>query len=356
MLPTSRLWTTLAILSGSLGAHGRALAAPGPPTASPPTQAEPSTSTGGYWLSIDMVGAAQDRADAVTSLQVDLRGARVPTDATPPGVFIGSTRAVQTGLAWVARHAFTAAVSTDEPPRIATTAAPVPGGALLDRHQVMVRAFVISGATPEGGLRPIDWPTDQRLVLPATLPWTPAGLMADHAPLFAAPAAIVPPAAQRHAMAHRSGGLFVLGWLDRCTERQADRRPRCLRWAQVVARDGDRFTPGYLPAYLVAPHEGWVRGAGLLPRAQVLRSGVVDGIAQLLVLARDRHGALHRKRLTGPMREQSFPATRVRVRGDVATIEIEGEPAQALALDATLDLRIRGSSSDPAISPAPTPL
>jgi hypothetical protein len=77
----------------------------------------------------------------------------------------------------------------------------------------------------------------------------------------------------------------VLGELDRCEGRGATRR--CLRWAQVVARDGDTFSPGYLPLAQVAEIDAWLRLAGAeLPRVQVrpiaLRGerGVVQVIAR----------------------------------------------------------------------------
>ena len=298
---------------------------------------------GGYWLSAELVGDASSRSDAVTSLEsagVDAR--RHPIDEPPPGAFVGSVADVQTALGWVSRHAFPATTSNGEPDTLWTVDAPVPGGALLDAHGVVVRALIVSGATPEHGLRTIAWPADQRGLLPPDLPWVAAALLVDRAPLFAAPAPRVPPAVERHAMVYRSGGLFVLGWLDRCTPDEG----RCLRWAQVVARRGDRFVAGYLPAYLIAPQGAWVPGSGSLPRALLVRSGTEGDDASLLLVARDRRGELHRKRVSIPMTNgdagvRRFPATTLTVEGERAHVDAPGVERITVPLDASIDLRVR---------------
>ncbi|MBL4686164.1 MAG: hypothetical protein JKY37_16340, partial [Nannocystaceae bacterium] len=127
------------------------------------------------------------------------------------------------------------------------------------------------------------------------------------------------------------------GWLDRC-DTEGD---QCLRWCQVVARNGDRFVAGYLPAYLVTRQDSWVRGAAALPRAQLIRSGTRNKSAQLLLIARDRHGTLHRKRIAVPLRAGQFPTTTPRVEGDWALIGVgETEPLK-IALDDSMDVRHR---------------
>jgi len=314
-------------------------AAPAAPAA-PPTDPATSPPTGGYWLSAELAGDASSRADAVGSLETNgVDTQRRPIDVEPPGAFVGSLPDVQSTLGWVARHAFIQAASEGEPDTLWTVDAPIPGGGLLEAHGVLLRSLIVSGATPEHGLRTIAWPADQRGLLPSGVPWVAAALLVDRAPLFAAPAAVLPPAAQRHAMVHRSGGLFVLGWLDRCTE---DRK-RCLRWAQVVARRGDRFSAGYVPAYLVAPQGAWVPGSGALPRALLVRSGVEEGEAALVLVARDRHGELHRKRLRLPMLEggQRYPAATLKVDGERATVSAPGVEPMTVALDSGMDRRIR---------------
>lgn len=306
--------------------------------AAPPDDTSDDTPVGGYWLSAELAGDASDRADAIASLETDgVDATRRPIDAEPPGAFIGSLPDVQAALGWVSRHAFTKATSDGEPDTLWTVDAPVPGGGLLEAHDVLVRSLIVSGATAEHGLRTIAWPSDQRGLLPPALPWSAAALLVDQAPVFAAPAPVVPPAAERHAMAHRSGGLFVLGWLDRCT---ADGK-RCLRWAQVVARHGDRFSAGYLPGYLVAPQDAWIPGSGVLPRALLVRSGVEDGQASLLLVARDRHGELHRQRLRLPMLDDRFPDAKLTVEGERAFIDAPGLERITVELTAAMDLRIR---------------
>jgi len=323
---TRRGWlcgvTTALLLSGSPATHAAPPSAP--------------SERGGYWLSVDCVGDTAALTDAHAALRDGLELTRAPSEESPPGALLGSTDEPTDAIAWLARHAFAAAVSTGSPERISTVPAPVPAGALVHDHGVVVRAFIVTGATASGALREVAWPADQRSLLPPGLEWTAASLTVDRAPLFAAPAPTVPPAAQRHAMVRRTGGLFVLGWLDRC-----DDSGRCLRWAQVVARTGDRFMPGYVPAFMVAAQHAWVRGGAALPRAQVLRSGVRDGHAELLLLARDRHGELHRKRVTAPMIDGKFPSTDLKVEGDWITLQIAGLHALRIAADATMDLRSR---------------
>lgn len=328
-----RSWSAAAVVAVAM--LGSAPATAAPPPSPPPT---------GVWLSVELVGDAGARAAALEALTEDTDRSLQPRDAEPPGAYLGSAPSAADAVAWIARHAFTASTSAGEPDRINEVAAPSPGGPELERHGVFVRAWVVTGATLEGGLRSIAWPTDQRELLPPESGWVGAALTVQQAPLFAAPAPTVPPAAQRHAMARRAGGLFVLGWLDRC-----DARRRCLRWAQVVARDGDRFTAGYLPAYLVAQRDAWVRGDAALPRAQLIRIGSDATQAHLLLIARDRHGALHRRPLAMPLVEGGFPAAEVVVEGEWSEVRVaDGAPIR-IELNATMDVRVR----QPAPSPEP---
>jgi hypothetical protein len=175
--------------------------------------------------------------------------------------------------------------------------------------------------------------------VPPDLPWASAVLLADRAPLFAAPAAHVPPASERYAQVRKSGSLFILGYADRCTAATGERV--CLRWAQVVARDSDDFRGGYLPAFQVARVDGWVRGAGQNPRVQVLAAGTAGASAQFVLVARTRDGQLHRRTLVTPLVGDAYPAARVRVDGYWATVEFTGAPPQRHALDASLDARVR---------------
>ena len=203
----------------------------------------------------------------------------------------------------------------------------------------MLHALSVRGRSIDGSTRAIRWPQTTAEVTPPGLPWLPAVLLTDRAPLFAAPSARVPPAAERFAHVRRSGHLWILGHVDRCSAAAGERV--CLRWAQVVAREGDEFRAGYLPAYQLAPIDGWRRGAGAAPRAMVLASGTIGARAQFLLIARTRDGGLHRKTLEAPLVGDAFPAARVRVEGEWATIEFTGAKAQPVVLDASLDARER---------------
>jgi hypothetical protein len=209
-------------------------------------------------------------------------------------------------------------------------------------------ALTVQGRTAEGNARTIQWPKDQSELLPPELPWIPAALVPDRAPLFAAPAARIPPTSERYAMVRRAGGLFVLGALDRCDDRApplpgSNQPParECLRWYQVVARDGERFQAGYLPAFQVAIVEDWQRGQGALPRAQLIASGTRGGAAQFVLLARARDNSLHRVTLEAPLDGDAFPEATLRVDGDWAEVRFAGAAPRRIALDASMDARAR---------------
>lgn len=328
--------TTLGALALGLAAR-TATPAPGPSLAAPEVR-------GGYWLGVDLVGPAAAQQGAATELGEGLL-VQTPAEVAPPGVLVGHVAEAPQALQWIADHAFEPRPPPLPDPRgLQRVPAPAPAGGLLERHGAIVAAFIVSGATSELRPREIDWPLDQAAVLPAGSPWQPAALVPDHAPLFAAPAPVIPPAAERHAMAHRRGGLYVLGWVDRCTEDAGGLR--CLRWAQVVARDGDRFTPGYLPMLQVTASDAWVRGEGVLPRAQLQPVGLALGAAQWVLYGRGRDNVLHRRTLHAPATSRGWPMSHVSVEGDVAIVSLGDEPPLRLALDATLDARPRGGESD----------
>ncbi|MCX4244571.1 hypothetical protein [Paraliomyxa miuraensis] len=323
MARRNRQWLAAAL--GALAVLGASPAVPAPAT------------PGGYWLSVDLVGPAAAQQQAATELAGDLV-LREPADVAPPGLLLGHVDEVSQALRWIDDYAFE--------PRLHMPAellalhqgpAPAPAGGLIDRHGVIAAAFIVSGATEQLRPREIAWPLDQAAVLPPDSTWIPAALVPDHAPLFAAPAPVVPPASERFGMVHRRGGLFVVGVVDRCTQTRSD--ASCLRWAAVVARNGDRFTPGYLPMMQVAPTDAWVRGEGDLPRAQLVAIGLAAGQAQWLLLARGRDDQLHRRTLAAPARDGGWPRSHLRVEGDLALVELGLEPTLSLALDATLDAR-----------------
>ena len=299
-----------------------------------PEPAPPKT-RGGYWLSVDLLGPAAAQQAAVTELSEGLP-LRDPAETPPPGIMVGHVGEVTEALRWGARFAFEPRPTLPpHPAALQRVPAPEPAGGLRRRHGATLAAFVVSGATPELRPRTIEWPVDQSAILPSGSTWLPGALIPTRAPLFAAPAPVVPPAAHAHAMAHRRGGLFVVGWVDRCTEAPN----QCLRWAQVIVRDGNRFSPGYLPMFQVALRTSWVRGEGALPRAQLIATRTLDQEAQFVLLARSRDNQLHRRTLHTAKAADGWPRSSLRIEGDVGIVTLGDDPPVALALDATLDAR-----------------
>lgn len=349
-----RTWVTALAAGLAILAARPAATAPASPPAPPVAPTPPAARSGGYWLSVDLVGPAAAQQGAATELGEGLL-VQEPADVAPPGVLVGHAADVQQALQWIADHAFEPAPAPPpEPTALHRAPAPAPAGGLLERHGALLAAFIVSGATPELRPRAIDWPHDQAAVLPAGSTWIPAALVPETAPLFGAPAPAVPPAAERFAMAHRRGGLWLLGWRDRCTEHE-QAGPRCLRWAQVVARDGDRFTPGYVPMFQVAVTDAWVPSASALPRAQLVPMGLADGRAQWLLLARGRDGVLHRATLDAPTFDDGWPGSGVVVTGDHAIVTLGDAPPLDLRLDASLDARPPEPDEDPDEAAPPAP-
>ncbi|MBL9102133.1 MAG: hypothetical protein JNL82_14305 [Myxococcales bacterium] len=309
---------------------------PDPLSASAPPLAPAAAD--GYWLAARLLGPPEAVAAARRTLAADL-GASVDAAGT-----LGARPSLAEAVQWLARWSFSgdplpalAAAPADLP--LHQGPAPIPGGALYRDHGVVLHALTITGRSGDGGTRTIRWPQTASEIVPPDLPWVTGVLLADRAPLFAAPAAHVPPAGERHALVRRSGSLFILGYTDRCTAESGARV--CLHWAQVIARDGDEFHAGYLPAFQVARVDGWIRGAGQHPRVQLLVAGTAGASAQLLLVARTRDGKLHRRTLLAPMTGDAYPAARVRLDGEWATVEFTGAAAQRVAVDASLDARVR---------------
>jgi len=307
-----------------------------PPPAPP---APPAPVAAGYWLGARLLGPAPAQ-------QAALEAIALPTgiDGAPDQTVAGQVETLAEAMTWVARWSFAGEPlprptlePADSP--LHTGPAPIPGGPLFTRHGAVLHALSVRGRSLDGSTRAIRWPQAAAEITPPELPWLPAVLLAERAPLFAAPASRVPPAAERFAHARRGGHLWILGLVDRC-DRAAGERV-CLRWAQVVAREGDEFRAGYLPAHQLAPIDGWRRGSGAAPRAQLLASGTVGARAQFLLVARTRDGGLHRHTLEAPLVDDAYPAARLRVEGEWAIVEFTGAPPRRIALDATLDARPR---------------
>lgn len=303
------------------------------------TSAEPPAGSGGYWLGAQLLGPEPAVLAATEAMSF---GTAVSDPPAGGGAVVGQVEQIHDALRFVARWAFPAGAGSVRERTLQLLPAPVPGGDLYTVHGAILHALTVQGRSESGGKRTIQWPKDQAALLPDDLAWQPAALIPDRAPLFAAPAPRLPPAGERHALVRRAGGLFVLGALDRCDapgERPGERE--CLRWYQVVARDGDRFLPGYLPAFQVALEADWRRGQGALPRAQLIPSGTHGDLARFLLVARARDGSLHRLTLDAPLADGGFPEATLTVDGDAATVTFAGAAARRIALDATMDARPR---------------
>jgi hypothetical protein len=320
---------------------------PAPPPAAP--------GDAGYWLSADLLGPASARARAVEQLRSTPEAETLPP--VPPGltgVAVAHVPDIRTALRWVERSAFGAPAPDGaiDPPQLRLVPAPLPGDPLHTELGVQLRALAVSGQTPLGERRPVDWPSDPATILPPDSAWVIADLVPNAAPIFAAPAPAIPPASERFATIHRSGQLFVVRTVDRCHGDGEQRQ--CLRWAQVVARDEDRFVPGYVPAFQVAARSDWEHGEGALPRAILLRSGVEGSRARFVLLARTRDDTLHRATVTAAMDGDAFPDASLTVdTADGATVIAGNEPSQRFALDATLDARATPRPAGDAEDPPP---
>lgn len=237
--------------------------------------------------------------------------------------------------AWALAAAFATRLR-HEPDVLALGDAPIAGGGLALPGDARVHGIVVT-RIDDAGIGSPAWSRSATSLLEDVAGARPTDLMVDVAPLFAAPAAVLPPAAERHALVPRTAEVWTLGHVDRCTGQGPSRR--CLHWAQVVARTGDRFVFGYLPAMWLAAKEGWVPGPDRRPRAQLVRSGRAGERARLLLLARDADGVLHRRPVEISAPGDRWPAAMLSVSGGIATITTPNAPAITLALNASLDAR-----------------
>ncbi len=214
------------------------------------------------------------------------------------------------------------------PPQTTDVAAPTLADEVRRAHGVRVHGFSIT-SEPDA-----PWPSEPHQWLPPEAPWHRGTLAATSAPLFAAPAPRLPSAGQSHARVERDSDVFELGHVDRC-----DEAGTCLRWSQIVTRDGDAFTGGYVPAYLFVPRADWVPSATDLPRAQLRPSTLGRGEATWVLWVRLPDGTLHQHTLTVPTTTPDrWPAASLTVDGTTATVEL-GQTQRQLVLDASLDAR-----------------
>jgi hypothetical protein len=278
---------------------------------------------------------------------------RVPPPAELPGEAVAHVADIRAALQWVEANAFAEAPADDivDPLELRREAAAVIGGSQYAELGVQLQALALSGLTPLQEYRAVDWPVEPDTILPEGTTWITADLVPNAAPIFAAPAAAIPPASERHATIHRRGQLFVVRMIDRCEEQQR----RCLRWAQVVARDGDRFIPGYVPAFQVAIRRDWMRGEGELPRAILIRSGLDGQRARWQLVARARDETVHRTTFTTASNGDAFPDASLSVEGDWGIVVAGAAQPQRVALDASLTPRRGAVAADPPAADAPPP-
>jgi hypothetical protein len=215
------------------------------PTLPPPLWDQP----GGFWLSVEMLGPRGAQIDAARSLAQPPVIEALPRGGTPPpGELVGRVDTLEQALAWVAANGF----STIDQQGDAT---PIPGGRLLAEYQLVQTALVVTGQTLNG-TAPYPWPPAIELPVPDT--WLDASLAVARVPVFAAPAPTHPPAFERYRVATLGDAVWLLGTRDSCMPETGN----CLRWAQIMVRQGDRFFGGWIPASLVVPDSAWIGGPG----------------------------------------------------------------------------------------------
>ncbi|NVB41528.1 hypothetical protein G6O69_27060 [Pseudenhygromyxa sp. WMMC2535] len=301
-----------------------------PASASPPAQPEtppPSIPRlidegGGFWLSVELIGPRGAQLEAAKSLIEDPVEDGLPRGGRPPpGELVGRVESLDQALAWVHRHAFDSPpLGFEEPGRDGP--APLPGGALLESHGLHLTALVVTAGAPSGGTRDYPWPGASATLLPEGLDWRPATLAVARTPLFAAPAPALPPASERYLEVSRDHDLWQVGVLDRCD----DTGRSCLRWAQVITREGSRFHAGWLPNWLLVPDAAWVVDPDN-PRAFALRAAhhELDRAGFVLIERQtDAEGERHfsREGLAIEHIGSSWPAASASVLEDTLTVQV----------------------------------
>lgn len=328
-------WLTPVVVAGLLLA----------PTGVPPDAPEPDP-TVAYGLDPQLTGPEHDVAAARERLLADVRE-HAPDRGAPNGS--STSRGRVTNLAgaldWVHRWAFPTAVGFDHALR--DVVAPRPGGQPFGMAQL--RALRIIPVNADGTDGRLQWPTDPRPLVQGLRPgWRVAAVLAERAPLFAAPAPRLPPAAERSGWALRRGDILMLGELDRCT---GGPQRLCMRWAQVVARVDEGFAPGYLPTAQIAPLGDWIEGDAPLPRAQLRPVGLDGDTSIWQMVARTDDGRLHRRVFHGPSPAGGYPPGQIQISGSTATIKLGTSPPEQVDLTPDLDAR-----PDSPVSPtAPEP-
>lgn len=317
------------LASAILLALATSLAQAGPPEPAPEPAPEPINQLAGVWLSLELIGPRGAQIDAAEALRKSPNPAiedELPRGgAPPPGELVGRVPSLEAALSFVEQHAFEGGAIGFE--TVANAPAPLPGGALLANHGVHVTALVLTGASASGGTVAHAWPLASELPTPAA--WLPASLAVARAPVFATPSAVLPPASERYRVVAIDDAIWQLGALDRCSP-----TGECLRWAQILVRQGDRFFGGWIPAAQVVADREWT--THLDGRRFALIASHRDRAQVGYVLLEQFGDRLdHRAAPRGVTRAHaaaSWPSAAVQVIGDQLHAVLGGEPALTLEL------------------------
>ena len=331
---------------GSVGLGFVGLVEASPPAEPPPVElgAESDTGSGdtsdpepgfdplppvpGVWLSVELIGPRGAQLDAAEALRVDPVVDALPRGGSPPpGELVGRVDTLEQALAWVATQA-TSPVEGD--------GISVPGGALLAAHGVHLTALVLTAASSSGGTQPYPWPSADQLPTPPE--WVPASLAVARAPVFAAPSPQLPPASERYRTVASTDALWRLAELERC-----DTAGRCLRWAQILVREGDRWFGGWVPAAHVVADRDWVGGPDER-RFALVASQRDRASLGFVLLEQQRERRAPPRGLSHPHAGREWPA---------ATLELVGERMLARVGDAPILSLDMTPAASPVLRPSP---
>lgn len=279
--------------------------------------------TTGFWLSVELIGPRGAQVEAAASLVDESVEVALPRGGRPPpGELVGRVTNLEQALQWIDRHAFGEPAIGFETPTI-DRSAPIPGGSLYTEHGVIATALVVTAAGDSGGTREYPWPSADTLPTPPGSDWRAAELIAARIAMFAAPAPLVPPASERYLELGSSSEVWVIGSLERCDAAGT----RCLRWAQVIAREGDRFQAGWVPAIHVVPFSSWQHDdsiAGRPRRFALIEAHREPGRVGFVLLEREGQAATRMTGLVVDHVGREWPAAQLTVLAGTLTVTIAG--------------------------------
>jgi hypothetical protein len=273
--------------------------------------------TTGFWLSVELIGPRGAQVDAAAALVDESVEATLPRGGRPPpGELVGRVADLEQALAWIDRHAFGVGEQAEG-------SSPIPGGPLHAEHGVVMTALVVTAAGDSGGTREYPWPSAGMLPTPLGSDWRAAELIAARVPMFAAPAALVPPASERYLELGSTSEVWVIGTLDRCDAAGT----RCLRWNQVIAREGDRFRAGWVPGFHVVPFAAWQHDDSIAGRPR--RFALVEGHREpgrvgFVLLERDADGPTLTTGFVVDHVGRDWPSATLTLLSDTLTVTIAG--------------------------------